>query len=493
MPRPEQAEQHRNRSAPGAGRAPERNCASALVNSREALWSSDCTSNGPVLDLTPSVPTDPISASTRAPATSAWRGGLFRFAFCYWLLFCIPILSTQIAGLDWIGKLISPAWNAMVVWVGEHVLGISSPINVTANGSGDKTADWVFLFCIAVLALVGAVIWSLLDRRRAHDAQLRELLGVVLRYTVAFVVIGYGISKVFLGQFPPPSSGRLTQQYGDSSPMGLMWTFMGASGLYVFFSGALETIGALLLLWRRTAALGALVLGTVLTNVVMMNFCYDVPVKINSSHYLGMCIFVLLPELGRLIDVFVRHRPAQLALRELVLPGRRLRVARWVLKYGALAVVLFFNVKPRIERQTEVTPWYDGYWSVTAFSRNGQDAPPLVTDTARWRRLRLQVARAQGYARWQFMDGLNGALYTFAIDETAHTFTFKPIPGDAGNASNQPTPEKLTYVHPDADHLELEGKVGAQDLRVRLERFDAGKMLLVSRGFHWINEVPFNR
>jgi len=42
-------------------------------------------------------------------------------------------------------------------------------------------------------------------------------------------------------------------------------------------------------------------------------------------------------------------------------------------------------------------------------------------------------------------------------------------------------------------HLELEGKVGADDLRVRLERFDPTKMLLMSRGFRWINEEPFNR
>ena len=48
-----------------------------------------------------------------------------------------------------------------------------------------------------------------------------------------------------------------------------------------------EVLGALLLLFRRTTALGAAVLAVVLVNVVMMNFCYDVPVKINGVHYLG--------------------------------------------------------------------------------------------------------------------------------------------------------------------------------------------------------------
>jgi hypothetical protein len=31
------------------------------------------------------------------------------------------------------------------------------------------------------------------------------------------------------------------------------------------------------------------------------------------------------------------------------------------------------------------------------------------------------------------------------------------------------------------------------DLTVQLTRVDPRKMLLVGRGFHWINEVPFNR
>src|SRR5206468_1346164 len=83
----------------------------------------------------------------------------------------------------------------------------------------------------------------------------------------AFGVLGYGISKVFFGQFPLPFPGRLVQRFGDASPMGLMWTFMGASPAYVFFAGAMETIGAGLLLFRRTTTLGALVLSGVMLNV----------------------------------------------------------------------------------------------------------------------------------------------------------------------------------------------------------------------------------
>ena len=51
----------------------------------------------------------------------------------------------------------------------------------------------------------------------------------------------------------------------------------------------------------------------------------------------------------------------------------------------------------------------------------------------------------------------------------------------------------FSYTRPDADHVRLEGKLGGDSLTVRLRRLDPSKYLLLSRGFHWISELPFNR
>jgi hypothetical protein len=48
-------------------------------------------------------------------------------------------------------------------------------------------------------------------------------------------------------QFPAPTQDRLMQSYGDSSPMGLLWTFMGASEPYTMFVGFAEMISGILL------------------------------------------------------------------------------------------------------------------------------------------------------------------------------------------------------------------------------------------------------
>src|SRR4051812_49048624 len=50
-----------------------------------------------------------------------------------------------------------------------------------------------------------------------------------------------------------------------------------------------------------------------------------------------------------------------------------------------------------------------------------------------------------------------------------------------------------SYKLLDPAHLALEGTVDGENLRVKLELFDAHRTLLVSRGFHWLNEAPFSR
>ena len=287
------------------------------------------------MDLSPALTTTP----TTSAAPTLARAFLLRFGFVYAALFMIPIVAGAAYGFRWAGELINRAITAFVGWVARSVLGISYEL-ITGGGSGDKTVDWVWLLCCAVIALIASALWLSIDRRRAHDAKIRAVLRVFIRYSIAYTLLSYGISKLFIRQFPAPSGLRLLGPYGESSPMGLLWTFMGASPAYVFFSGAAETIGALLLLFRRTTTLGALVLGVVMLNVVMMNFCYDVPVKINSSHYFAMCVYLMSPDIVALLRFLVLERPAQPHVEDQVIKRRWIRVARLVLKYGLSGLVI---------------------------------------------------------------------------------------------------------------------------------------------------------
>ncbi len=412
------------------------------------------------------------------------RAALLRFAIVYWVLFALVMLDDEIAGTRSIGRVWNTVWAPLVRWVGTHVLGITADLDSSVNGSGDKSFDYVSLVCAAGIGVIAGVAWTLLDPKRANDAKLRALLRGFLRYLLAFTILDYGIAKLFGGQFWPPSEGRLMQRYGDSSPMGLMWTFMGASPAYVMFSGFAETLGAVLLLFRRTTTVGALILVAVLCNVVMLNFCYDVCVKIASTHYLAISVYVLLPDLRRLADVLIFQRPTMPV--PAPPPARPWRmIVKYTLVTAAVALAVWHGWQGRPRAQCAT--WYSGYWNVVRFVRDGREVPPLVTDATRWRRVKFETYDDTVFVRWRFMDDSYGDLYDVSIDEQAHTMTLTP------NARFTPAhstgPIVFAYTRKDASHISLSGNA----ITVDLEHFEPEQMLLLTRGFHWINEQPFNR
>src|SRR5262249_32969194 len=52
---------------------------------------------------------------------------------------------------------------------------------------------------------------------------------------------------------------------------------------------------------------------------------------------------------------------------------------------------------------------------------------------------------------------------------------------------------ELAYELPAPERLSWSGTLGGRTVRIEFERRPAREYLLETRGFHWINEVPFNR
>lgn len=93
--------------------------------------------------------------------------------------------------------------------------------------------------------------------------------------------------------------------------MGLLWTFMGASMAYTIFAGSAEALAVLLFI-PRLATLGGLAAMAVLTNVFMLNMCYDVPVKLYSFNLLMMAMFLVAPNVRRLVGLLVLRERVEL-------------------------------------------------------------------------------------------------------------------------------------------------------------------------------------
>lgn len=411
---------------------------------------------------------------------------IFRFVFIYLILYNFPF---PLDFIPFIGEKYSEFWHIIVPWVGKHLLHLSYDITVFTNGSGDTTYDYVLVLCYLILTGVGILIWSLFNRKKQTNFEtLHHWLRVYVRASLAVAMLSYGTVKVIQTQFPPPGLSRLVQPFGDASPMGLLWTFMGASKGYNMFTGMAEMLGGLLVLSsRRTVTLGALICIGVMSNVVMLNLCYDVPVKLYSSHLLLMAVFLAAPEFKRLANLFLFNRKVEPVELVSLFARRRFNQAALVLR--TLSVVLligYFGYSAYHEQyifgEFAPKPPFYGLWAVEEFEVNGEVRPPLLSDGTRWRRIVFDY---------------NDRLSIQLVSDTLQRFTFKL---DAekkhltlGKRTEPNWKTDFTCQQLEPNLILLEGTLENQHIRARLHQTEIPTFYLTNRGFHWINEYPFNR
>jgi uncharacterized membrane protein YphA (DoxX/SURF4 family) len=427
--------------------------------------------------------------------TAHWRLGTkiaFRFAFIYFLLYTlyVPFTLVPIPPLPQIFATYSSIWNVVIPWVSNQVLHLQHDFSTdflnTASGSKDTVTAYVQVLCYAVTAAVATIIWSLLDRQRPNYEWLHKWFMVYLRLILACTMIPYGVVKLLPSQFPPPSLSKLLQTYGDSSPMGLLWTFMGTSRSYTFFGGATEVLAGILLVIPRLATLGALVCIGVMSNVLMLNLGYDVPVKLGSIHLLLMAGLVLAPDLKRVLDFFVLNRRVEPAVARPLFRNQWLNWSAVALQVAFGVVLLSYNFYRTDQKTKQVelgrnTPLY-GIWSVDEFKVDEHVGGPPLTDQARWQRLVID-SRTDG-----MVEPGRGPKQHLLLH-------FDPLK-KAFSMTSQMDPNWLAefaYEKPQPDLLVLTGRIGGRPASATLHKEDESKFLLKSRGFHWIQDVSVSR
>jgi uncharacterized membrane protein YphA (DoxX/SURF4 family) len=430
---------------------------------------------------------DPVEPSVPRPHWAA-RAAL-RFGGLYFALY---VVTTQmLPSLVVLPFENIPNFGAMapvttiVEWVAANVFGASLPL-VIRSGSGDKTYDWVLAFTLLIVSLVAATIWTL-RTRSVNDLRLQQWLRLFVRFALGSSLISYGFAKVIPLQMQFPSLNRLLERFGDFSPMGVLWASIGASPSYEIFTGCAEVGAGILLFIPHTATLGALVSLAVTFQIFMLNMTYDVPVKLFSFHLILMSLFLLAPDMKRLANVLVLNRIAGPSIiPPLGRTRRSMRIAAIAqIAFGAYLVGI--NIYEASQSWTAYgggapkSPLY-GIWDVEEMSINGVVRAPLTTDYERWRRVTFDRPTSMAFLRMD--DSVLG--YTARIDETAKTITLtKPQ-----DAAWKPV---LAFDRSAPDQLTLAGDLDGRKVEMRLRLVDRSKFLLVTRGFNWIQEYPFNR
>ncbi len=426
-----------------------------------------------------------------APAWPAWRKFVFCFFFIYLLLQIAPWLwLSDIPGVSYFSDLYSNIMDWAVNTANAKIFHVRKVL-VPLNGSGDTSYGWAQVWLFLSVSLLGCLVWRLLDRKRLNYHRLNYWLCLFVRYYIALVAFLYGIEKLFAMQMFFPNLSQLATPLGDFLPMRFSWMFIGYSTPYQVFSGAMETLAGLLLLSRRTATLGILVATGVFINVMMLNLCYDIPVKIFSIHIVLMCFFLIANEFDRIVCFFILNRPAAASgIYDHHFPKRWMRIGRIVLKvtFITVAVVLqFYNTwkyyKSSIP-QPAAQPVKTGVYDVAVFAVNKDSIPFSMGDSLRWHDVIFDIGGLGSIktADTIFRQRYKRGYFSYTADTVKRMLIIKKFATDSIPLLS------LLYELPDSNTVRLRGRQKNDSLYIELKRSNR-HFQLAEKQFHWLSEA----
>jgi len=295
---------------------------------------------------------------------------------------------------------------------------------------------------------------------------------------------------------PFPALSQLATPLGDLLPMRFSWLFIGYSAPYQFFSGAMETVAGLLLLYRRTITAGLFAATGAFLNVVMINLAYDVPVKLYAAHLLFSCVFLLALDSPRLLRFLVLNQPTP-ATTAYDWPYR-LGWQRWgsaAVKAFIVYQILLTPFKNGWQRHQALKhpgpsgPFATGFYDVRSFVVNRDTINAASGDTLRWRDVIFDNAGAGSVntADQTFWQRYRRGYFRYRADTIKHTVAVwktSAIPRDSTFLFT------MRYEQPDTNTVRFHTAIRGDSVHVELVRVPR-HFQLTERQFHWLSE--YNR
>src|SRR5579859_6413679 len=439
------------------------------------------------LQTIPLPQTEPTQSELTIPR---WNPAL-KIAFRFWMLYLgLYCLSTQIVTnlFTALGEVdLATLWplRPVISWTAAHIFHVNAPLSAYFEGNSGTSDDmfgWVMNFCLLVIATAATVVWSLLDRRRENYAELHKWFRVFVRFALAGTMIGYGFVKVIPTQMKDPPLTRLLQPFGTLSPFGVLINSIGSAPAYEIFTGCVMLAAALLLIVPRTATLGALISLAASIEVFMLAMTYDVVAKLLAFHLILLSCFLLAPDVQRLVRFLLLHRTTSLSTEAPLFRGvraNRIALAAQII-FGLWLVGLSCNLCwsywNTVGRGRPLPPLY-GIWEVKQMSIDEQPRPPLLTDSTRWRRAIFDYPDRMAFQR------IDDSFVPYGASVNLQEKTLALTKKDDKNWK-----ASFTFHRPAGDQLILDGRMDNHQVHMELQLTDRNSFVLVSRGFHWIQE-----
>jgi hypothetical protein len=327
------------------------------------------------------------------PDTTEWKKWqlfLFRVAFIFFALFTVSFFFTP----DYYKGLLELDWANLHI----RDLGKFSPrgirfMTIDSESGRFGIASYVNWGISLIIALVGATIWTLIDKKSKSHPILSYFIQVAVRFTIIMQLTGLTFSKIFPSQMPPLSVGQLNNNFGDFTAQKMYWTQLSFTPQYETVLGFAELAIMVLLFFRRTTALGAALCLAMVGNIAISNHVYDGEVHLLASfHALGGA-FLLAFYLPKIWDLIVREKDVVLNLYHFNFKETWQKSLRIALKTAAFGI--FFLLSAYLHYDNYKNDSYKvpslpglknarGYYDVTEFRVNNKVIPYSPVDSVRW-------------------------------------------------------------------------------------------------------------
>ena len=403
----------------------------------------------------------------------------FRFGVVYLTLFG---LATQISG-----SLVANPWfpyrgigrlwpmRDITHWVGRTVFGVTVPMDDVSGG--ETLFFWIQWSWVLVGAAVLVAAWTLLARRRSYTSWLPWCRAVV-RLVLAASLLEYGMTKVFLTQFPAPPLTALVTPVGELTLSALLWTTIGSAPAYQIITGCVEVLAGVLLILPWTVTLGALLGLVSLLQVLLLNLTFDIGVKLVTTHLVVLAVILLAPAarqvwVGRsglnAVAADPTSRPLFTSARAI---GGQLLFAAYLLGVLTYINLNFWQVAGGGRPKSMLY----GIWNVERLLVDGQERPATTNDyDRRWRRV---IFDAPDEIVFQRTDD-SFARYGVSFDRERGSMTLSKGGGRTWTS-------RFTFDRTGEDRLTLEGEMDGQQVDAQLTLMGSSAFPLLNSRFRWI-------
>jgi len=274
-------------------------------------------------------------------------------------------------------------WHKPIFWIGEEtpLVGWDSKFEV---------CRYIFIFLLGTLL---TILWLFLDSfylKMKYEEKLASLTQTFLRYRIAIVMLHYGLAKVFMHQFGTIDISTLESTIGEYQPMGLMWSYLSFSEEIQLFSGWIETIGAILLFFRRATFLGTFLLVIALANVVLWDIGFSVSVTLYAIQLLLLTLVLMSSQFKSIYNFLIKGKSSiAVEYKALVTKAKYIRVvlaAKLILFIGLIFLFAKDAIKVHKDYFSNNYEWFTGLHNIDLFIINGDSISTPVPEK-KWKKI----------------------------------------------------------------------------------------------------------